>query len=284
MHLLKTSYGIIQKIRITWQLRKLEVAQTGIDEGVPFVELTNHLRFFGLQSGKKDRKYYGILPRNTQKMIPFECYKVATDIVIRYMEGGLKLGGPKKEHFYKVREGDVVAEMGAYMGYFTLYLAQKVGKNGRIIAIEPMKDNLRFLQKNIAFNGFDNVEIIDKGVWNKNETISFLRSPEDTQSASIGLKEGTKEEFTIEAKRLDSILEQCKAEHVNFMIIQLNGAEPEALEGLETFRPDHLAIAARYKVSDRNPVQHITNLLKAREYKILVRSRKYIYGDGTVKK
>lgn len=282
MRWINTTYGIVQKIRITWQLRKLDVSQTGIDEGIPFIELTNHIRFFGLQSGKKDRKYHRILPRKTRKVIPFECYKVAMDIVIRYVEGGLKLGGPKKECYYQVKEGDMVAEMGAYMGYYTLYLAQKVGKQGRVIAIEPMEDNLKFLQKNIEYNGFNNVDIIEKGVWNKNETLSFLRNIGDTQSASLALNEGVKEEFFIEAQTLDSIFEQCEVKHVNFMIIQLNGTEPEALEGLEMFRPDHLAIAARYKVSDRDPVQLITNLLKKRGYEVYVRSRKYIYGNGTI--
>ncbi len=281
MRWLNTIDAIVQKLRITWRLRKLEVTQTGTDEGMPFVELKNGLRFFGLPPGKKDLKYHRILFAKTRTKIPFESYKVAMDIVIRYEEGSLKIGGPKKERFYQASAGDTVVEMGAYMGFYTLYLAQKTGESGRVIAIEPMEDNLKFLRKNIAFNGFDNVEIIDKGVWKKNDTLSFTRNMKDKQSASLVLNEGVKEEFNIEVRSLDHIMEQCTVKHVDFMIIQLNGTELEALEGLELLNPDHLAIAARYRVSEYNPVQSIVKLLKDRGYRVTIRSHKYIFGNGT---
>ena len=60
------------------------------------------------------------------------------DILTRHIQGGLKLGGPKKQLYYKVNSGDFVAEMGAFRGYYCMMLAKQVGSNGRVIAIEPV--------------------------------------------------------------------------------------------------------------------------------------------------
>lgn len=278
MRKLNIAFVILQKLRVTWRLRKLEVASVGMEKDVPFVELANGLRFFGLAPGKKDKKYHRILPRSTRQKIPFTHYHVALDIMIRYVEGGLKLGGPRKERYYGVRPGDVVAEMGAYMGYYTLYLAQQVGSKGRVIAIEPMEDNLKYLRMNIKYNGFEQVEIVNKGVWKTNDTLSFTRNAGDTQSASLKLQDGREEEFTMEVRTLDHILENCRVSNVDYMVIQLNGVELEALEGLQNLRPDHLAIAARYRVERIDPVSAIKELLQKRGYRVKIRSRKYIYG------
>lgn len=278
MRKLNIAFVILQKLRVTWRLRKLEIATVGMVKDVPFVELSNGLRFFGIAPGPKDKKYHRILPRNTRQKIPFTHYKVALDIMIRYVEGGLKLGGPKKERYYQVCPGDVVAEMGAYMGYYTLYLAQQVGSGGRVIAIEPMEDNLKYLRMNVEYNGLKQVEIIDKGVWKANDTLSFTRTIGDTQSASLKLKNGRKEDFTMEVRTLDHILGNCGITKVDYMVIQLNGVELEALEGLQNLNPGQLAIAARYRVEQKDPVRAIWELLQNRGYRVRIKSRKYIYG------
>ncbi len=276
---LNVAYGILQKIRVTWRLRKLDISSTGFEKDIPFVELADGLRFYGLRTGKKDRKYHALLSGPIRKRIPFTHYKVAMDIVIRYIEGGLMLGGPKKEMFYQVKAGDVAVEMGAYMGYYTLYLAQKVGKEGRVIAIEPMEDNLKLLKRNIDYNGFAQVEIVERGVWKSNDTLAFFRNKSDTQSASLKLETGEKEELSVEVRTLDHILSQCKVEQADFMVIQMNGVEPEALEGLNIVVPSNLAIAARYRVDGRDPVRIIKERLIERGYRVMVRSRKFIYGQ-----
>ena len=51
------------------------------------------------------------------------------------------------------RPGDVCADLGANVGYFTLLLAQLVGPCGRVVAFEPRDDMAAYLERNVALNG-----------------------------------------------------------------------------------------------------------------------------------
>ena len=140
---------IVNRISLVKKVAKLDFIRSGIDsDQMPYMKLNSGLMLFGTESRAKDKKYYRLLPGKIKKRLPFQCFNLANDIVIRYFEGGLKYGGPRKESFYRAGEGDYIAEMGAYMGHYTLYLSEKVGTNGKVIAIEPIPDNLKILRKN----------------------------------------------------------------------------------------------------------------------------------------
>jgi FkbM family methyltransferase len=53
-----------------------------------------------------------------------------------------------------VREGMSVVDAGANVGYYTLLLADLVGKSGHVHAIEPNPRALRLLQQSVSMNGF----------------------------------------------------------------------------------------------------------------------------------
>ncbi len=63
-----------------------------------------------------------------------------------------------------VRVGDVVVDVGAHIGYYTICLARAVGSDGHVFAFEPDPDNVRLLRKNVRANGYQNVTIIPKAV------------------------------------------------------------------------------------------------------------------------
>jgi FkbM family methyltransferase len=277
MSFFRSITAIYHRIRITSQMRHLDISSSGEEDDMAYVELKSGLRFYGMMPREKDKKYYKLLSSSTKQRIPFIAYQVALDIVIRYVEGGLKIGGPRKESMYKVRPGDTIAEMGAYMGYYTLYLAEKAGKEGKVIAIEPMPDNLKYLKKNVSYNKLKNVIVVEKGVWNSNETQYFFQKSNDTQSASMVLKSDESNKFSIEVNTLDTILKESNVSKVDFMIIQLNGVEPEALHGLTEVAPSNLSIAARYKSEDISPIPQIEGLLGNRGYSVTVKNNGYIY-------
>src|SRR5260370_4391252 len=51
-----------------------------------------------------------------------------------------------------VKEGDVVVDVGANVGYFTLLAAKLTGSNGKVYAFEPEPRNYRYLLSNIQLN------------------------------------------------------------------------------------------------------------------------------------
>lgn len=272
---------LYQKVIVTARVAKLEIAEAGLDnDDQAFVKLKSGMIFYGPRPASKEKKFYSLLlSRSVKNNLPFHCYQIAIDIVIRYKEGNLKWGGPAKEAFYKVQEGDVIAEMGAFRGYYTLYLSQKVGAKGRVIAIEPIPENVEYLQKNIEVNEIKNVTIVPKGVWNENDKKVFQRKSSDFQSGSIDISYQNQEEQAIEVNTLDKILSDHQVSTLDFMLIQLNGAEYEALEGLSKSKPKHLAIAARYNKDEKDIAEEIQELLTQRGYKTDSLQKKFVYAQ-----
>lgn len=271
---------IWNRIQLTRKISKLQIEKAGVDsEEIPYVKLKNGPVFYGLISCPKDKKYYNLLPTKLKSILPFESFLVANDIVIRYFEGGLKLGGPRKELFYRTKPGDYVAEMGAYMGHYTIYLSEKVGKNGKVIAIEPMPDNLKILRKNITENNLNNVVIVPKGVWKEKDEMIFHRKKGDHQSGSVELNYKNNDSLKILVDSLDNILQEQNIKHIDFMLIQLNGVEPEALEGLKNYKPNHIAIASRYSKNNKPVAPIIANVLQERNYKSTIVKRDFVFAE-----
>jgi FkbM family methyltransferase len=70
-----------------------------------------------------------------------------------------------------LKEGDVVLDIGANIGYYVLVEAQLVGKSGKVYAVEPVCSNFELLQKNVQLNSFKNVS-----------TFQFAFGEKDTKS------------------------------------------------------------------------------------------------------
>ena len=73
-----------------------------------------------------------------------------------------------REYFYKnplfnVLATDVVLDLGAYIGDFTVYAASKTTQ-GQIIAVEPVPRNLNQLRKNIKLNAINNVQVVSGAI------------------------------------------------------------------------------------------------------------------------
>ena len=64
-----------------------------------------------------------------------------------------------------VEEGMVCLDLGANIGYTTLYMLNNVGPDGFVYAIEPGKHNLELLQQNVEQNGYeDRCEITEGAI------------------------------------------------------------------------------------------------------------------------
>ncbi|MFH1072921.1 MAG: amino acid permease [Nanoarchaeota archaeon] len=62
--------------------------------------------------------------------------------------------------FFKNLEEKTVLEIGSGVGTLTMHLAEKVGPEGKVIAMDMSEKNLKILRKRIEKRGFKNVELI----------------------------------------------------------------------------------------------------------------------------
>ena len=66
-----------------------------------------------------------------------------------------------------INRNDVVFDVGANIGYYTLIATKLVGEKGRVFAFEPEPTNFSLLEKNVKLNGYKNVVLMQKAVLNK---------------------------------------------------------------------------------------------------------------------
>ena len=135
----------------------------------------------------------------------------------------------------QAKTGDVVVDVGANIGYYTVLLADKVGKSGKVYAFEPDKTNFEILKKNIEENNLENVVAIQAAVGSKNGKSFLYKSKENfgdhklkTPPILTKLKSPPLEEReVIQVIRLDSFIK----EKVDLIKIDTQGWEPEVIEG-----------------------------------------------------
>ena len=74
----------------------------------------------------------------------------------------------------QVQPDDVVADIGAYIGLYTVALAKRVGPSGRVIAFEPDSLNFTALKEHLRLNKVaDRVDLIQAAVGAHNGNVLF---------------------------------------------------------------------------------------------------------------
>ncbi len=74
-----------------------------------------------------------------------------------------------------LKKGDIVYDIGAHVGYFTLLASVLVGDEGKVIAFEPSLRNFLFLKKHIKINKLKNVICLNVAVSNKSAKSFFKK-------------------------------------------------------------------------------------------------------------
>jgi len=156
-----------------------------------------------------------------------------------------------KMHFKKhISEGMTVIDVGANIGFHTLYFASLVGPKGKVIAFEPIPDNFESLIQNIKLNRFDQIVPIPNALSNKNEELNIHITENLENPGSHNLFEIGEKNASVVCRKGDDILAELKTEAVSFIKIDVEGYEYPVLQGLEkTIKRDKPVIFFEY---DRN--------------------------------
>ena len=129
-----------------------------------------------------------------------------------------------------IKKGDTVVDLGANIGYYTLILAQSVGKSGHVYAFEPEPSNFEILSKNVKENKHDNVTLVQKAVSDKNGKIKLYISKRNLASHRIFDAEDKRKSIEIDVTTLDEYFQKSK-KLVNFIKMDVEGAEGATILG-----------------------------------------------------
>jgi FkbM family methyltransferase len=156
-----------------------------------------------------------------------------------------------------VNAGDVVIDAGGCWGDTALYFAQNAAK---VFCFECMPSNIKILDENLGLNPAlaSKVGVIQKALWSRSgEKLVF----KDTGAASRPTSNGHGVE--VETQAIDDFASTNSLKRVDFIKMDIEGSEPEALIGatqtLQEYRPQ-LAICVYH---DRVHLASIANWISS---------------------
>jgi FkbM family methyltransferase len=145
-----------------------------------------------------------------------------------------------------IRRGDVVYDLGANVGFFTLLAAKLVGASGQVNAFEPLPRNLIRLRRHLQLNRVTNVTVFPLAIARTAGVAQFNIA----ESPSMGsLQErGTLE---VQTASLDDLVRSGAIAPPSLMKIDVEGGEHDLLTGaaetLSKYRPTILLSTHGYQ-------------------------------------
>jgi FkbM family methyltransferase len=126
-----------------------------------------------------------------------------------------------------IRLGDVVWDVGAHIGFFSLLASRLVGPNGRVHAFEPVAANRARLLASLALNSATNVTVHDCALSDTSgEGILFPRGASSTWTM---VERGESKGTPIRCKTLDELV--ASGPPPTLVKIDAEGAEVDVLRG-----------------------------------------------------
>jgi len=184
--------------------------------------------------------------------------KLMPDVVDIRLSCGISLTVDLKEKFWRqiathgtherdlekflisvLKPGNIVLDIGAHVGIYTVIAAKLVKDKGYVYSFEPDPHNFESLQRSVFINKFKNVSTVRLALGDEDrDRVTFYRSDDFYGSLQIidtvyGEKEKLKqvESYEMCMRTLDSFLMETGISHVDVVKIDVDGPELMVLLG-----------------------------------------------------
>lgn len=172
--------------------------------------------------------------------------------------GGYHLHSP-------LQRGQVVADVGAYTGLYSIYAALKVGTEGQVIAFEPDPYNRIMLKRNLRLNRLKNVVCSAKGLYSREGVLAF-----DVQGFGSHIVEDDGKRRPANRVRVTTLDAEMRRRHVlrvDFVKMDVEGTELETLKGcVETIANSsaiEFAVASYHIVDGRETAEAVESFFRS---------------------
>jgi len=176
----------------------------------------------------------------------------------------------KWELFLKDSKDNIVVDVGAHIGLFTLLYASYAEK---IYSFEPHPENYKCLKMNTA--DCNNVIPIEKAISTSNGTAKLYLDIHGSGGHSLRRIGNTVSIIEVETIKWDTFLKKYNIEEVEVLKLHVEGLEAEILEDMK-YLPNKIIVP--YWHGYTGTVENIERLLIEKGYKIIDRDVENVYG------
>jgi FkbM family methyltransferase len=161
---------------------------------------------------------------------------------------------------YGPHSGDITLDCGANIGV-TVHEELAAGAK-TVVAIEPAPENLECLRRNYAKEIVSGrVIVVPKGVWDKEDFLTLRVDPKNSAADSFVLqRQGAVDVAKVPLTTVDKLVADLKLDRVDYMKIDIEGAEPKALAGaketLIKYKP-RISIATEHSADDAKVIPKV---------------------------
>ena len=162
-----------------------------------------------------------------------------------------------------IKKGDVVLDIGAYLGTHSLSFSQLAGTQGKVFSFEPQHTIFGLLKKTVKENKIKNIKLINKAVYSKNGTVLFSNT--ETGKASIThVRSRLKSDDKRKVKTLT--VDSLKLKKCNFMKIDVEKGEWHVLEGASQTIRKHRPVIFLETFKTPSNFKKLNDFLKTYKY------------------
>jgi len=194
---------------------------------------------------------------------------------------------------YEPRQGDVVFDVGAGIGAETFLFSRLVGRSGRVVSLEPHPETHAWLSRLCRLNGLTNVVPLQVAAADADGQLSISDIDDHVTNTVLG---ANGEGIPVRARRLDDIAMELGITSIDFLKMNIEGAEREALLGTGQLlaATRHVCIACHDFLAERGGPERmrtkafVSDLLLDHGFSLTSRddapdpwTRDYIYGTNS---
>jgi FkbM family methyltransferase len=135
---------------------------------------------------------------------------------------------PDVIRWFTPRSGELVVDVGAHIGVYTLRAARA---GARVLAFEPNPETASILDENIQLNGFRDVAVRRVALGGSKDVVQLHIPSDFAGRASIPHARPSDTVRSVPMERLDDVMEELGVGEVDWLKIDVEGAEAEVLAG-----------------------------------------------------
>jgi len=146
--------------------------------------------------------------------IPYIYNEIYFDGVYLDIVNSLKHSGKKKEDI-------TIVDIGANCGVVTQHLRDY----GKVYSVEPSVEHFEALKKNKEFNSWDNVELFNYAIADKEGEMDFHHNEDNLTCNSLVMGFAKETKDTVKTKGMMDFYKEAGITHVDFMKFDVEGGE-----------------------------------------------------------